>query len=370
MTLTSRERIMRIFRNEEIDRPALKLWGASLNMQLLHPSYEPVYRTALEKTDLMQSVGSPINLLLGKNEKQYLEVRDVPLNELWFDRHKYYHTPKGTLHEVTRVSNAGEPSYIMEYAVKEPEDIEKLLSIPYEPIPFNPERYHNTVGQIGDRGIAMFSLPHAGYAAQETMGSEMLAILSMDERELLNRYIGVLGGRVREHAQAAIESGIRGVFGWVGPELIIPPLMRYQDFREFVYEVDKPICDDIHNAGGYVWVHCHGRVAQLIDDFADMGVNVLNPLEPPKNGDIILHEAVAKHGRKIGWEGNIEIQKLIQADEEEIREQIRYCAEIGRQVNRFILCPSAGFNEYTQPSVKYISNLMLYMNYGLKCLEC
>ena len=60
MTLTSRERIMRIFRNEEIDRPALKLWGTSLNMQLLHPAYEPVYRTALEKTDLMEKIGSPI----------------------------------------------------------------------------------------------------------------------------------------------------------------------------------------------------------------------------------------------------------------------------------------------------------------------
>lgn len=44
---------MRIFRGEEIDCPALKLWGAGLygEYALLHPVYEPVSRLAAEVSD-------------------------------------------------------------------------------------------------------------------------------------------------------------------------------------------------------------------------------------------------------------------------------------------------------------------------------
>jgi len=369
MKLTSHERIMRIFRNEEVDRPVLKVWGAHPDIHLLHPAYEPVHKLSMEKTDLFLDAGSPIDVQFGRNASQYIEMHDVPQNDTWVDCHRYYHLPGRTLHSVERRSLKGDPTYILEHAIKEPEDIEALMAVPYEPFSFEARHYENGVRKVGDRGIMMFSIPHAGYAAQMMMGSETIAFMSIDERELLKAYIDLLGGRIRDHVKAAINSGIRGVFGWVGPELLIPPLMSYNDFREFVYDVDKPICDDIHNAGGHVWMHCHGKVAKLLPDFISMGIDVLNPLEPPKNGDIILHEDVAKYGRAIGWEGNIEIQSLIQDDAETIREQIRYCADIAKQVNRFVLCPSAGYNEYPRPDENYINNMLLFMNYGLECLE-
>lgn len=49
MNLTSHERIMRIFQGKEIDRPALKLWGANLDNFLLHPDYRPVCELAAKK---------------------------------------------------------------------------------------------------------------------------------------------------------------------------------------------------------------------------------------------------------------------------------------------------------------------------------
>ena len=136
-----------------------------------------------------------------------------------------------------------------------------------------------------------------------------------------------------------------------------------------MFEIDKPMCDDIHNAGCHTWMHCHGKVGQLIGECIDMGIDVINPLEPPKNGDIILHEAVEKYGRAIGWEGNVEIQSILQADEETLKEEIGYCCETGKQVNRFILCPSAGFNEYVEPDERYINNLLTYINYGYEHLN-
>lgn len=369
MKLTSRERIMRIFRNEEADRPALKLWGATHNPALLHPDYAPVWQLAQEKSDLFVSAWSPFDPFFGQNESRYVEVVDHPLPGQWIDRHCYIHTPKGPLHALYRHSLAGEPGYTLEHAIKEPEDIEKMLSIPYEPFPYDSTLYQRGLEKVGDRGVVMVDLDHAGYAAHRMMGSETLAIMSIDERELLQEFINTLAHRIRQHAQNVLDSGIRAPFSWVGPEVFIPPLMSHNDFTEFVFNVDKPLCDMIHEADCNVWVHCHGRVANFIQDYIDMGVDILNSLEPPKNGDIDLHGIIHQYGRQIGWEGNIEIQTLLQGNEETVRGEIERCADIGKQIGRFVLCPSAGFMEYTHPDENYIRNLLLYLNYGLECLE-
>jgi len=201
------------------------------------------------------------------------------------------------------------------------------------------------------------------------MGSETLAYFSIDERESLGNLIRIYSERLLAHTGAILDLGIKEpVFSWVGPEVYLPPLMGVADFEEFVHDMDKPICDAIHNAGGYVWVHSHNKVANFIDSFIDMGVDVLNPLEPPKNGDIDLNAIIAKYGNRIGWEGNIEIQELLQSSPERLRCLIDGCVEAGQKSGRFILCPSAGYMEYPQPSEQYIDNLIFYLKYGLEAV--
>jgi uroporphyrinogen-III decarboxylase len=142
-----------------------------------------------------------------------------------------------------------------------------------------------------------------------------------------------------------------------------------KEFEEFVYDIDKPICDLIHNAGCHIWMHCHGRVGKLLERFMDMGIDVLNPIEPPPLGDVTLKQAVKIIGKGMGLEGNIEIQTLLMDSREVVREKIHTAAEEGKLSGRFILCPSAGYMEYVNPTPEYIDNLMLYINYGLECLE-
>ena len=125
----------------------------------------------------------------------------------------------------------------------------------------------------------------------------------------------------------------------------------------------------IHNHGGYVWVHCHGKVANFIDDFIDMGTDVLNPLDPPKNGDVHMRELVNKYGNRIGLEGNIEIQDIIQSDAAHLRELIDACVDAGKDSGRFIPCPSAGYMEYARPAERYIESLKFYINYGYEAVE-
>ena len=139
MSLTSKERIMRIFENKQVDRPAIKLWGAwkyKDGDELLHPFYEPVARKASEITDLFIYARSPYNMYCGKNDcisSEYVEIGDP----LWKQRHNIYHTPMGDLRHVQMISKIGEPGYTIEYPVKEPYDLKKILSMPYAPYDYS-----------------------------------------------------------------------------------------------------------------------------------------------------------------------------------------------------------------------------------------
>ena len=372
MRLTSHERIMRIFKNEEIDRPALKLWGAKLSTEkLLNPAYRPVAELAAQVSDLFESRSFAFDIYAGRNIDRYVEKYTVPTDHPdWYDLHTVFHTPTGDLHMVTRDSTTGDPGYITEYMIKEPEDIDKLLSMEYAPFELDRARYDTAVSQMGDRGVVMIEMGHAAYAVQELMGSETLAYFSVDERERLHDLIGIYADRMLAHTRAILDLGIKEpVFNWVGPELYLPPLMGVGDFKEFVHDMDKPLGDAIHDAGGYVWVHSHGKVANFIESFIDMGVDVLNPLEPPKNGDIDMNDIIARYGNRIGWEGNIEIQEILLSSRERLAALIDECVAAGSKSGRFILCPSAGYMEYPRPTEHYIDNLMFYLKYGLEAVE-
>lgn len=374
MNLTSRERLERIFRKQEIDRPALKVWGSALygTYPLLSPLYEPVAKLAAEKTDLFLSCGGfGCDLIAGQNGREYREVWEEDTSEsTWKIRHTVYHTPKGDLHQRESISAIGEPGYTLEYCIKEPEDIDRMLSMEYEPFPVDRSDFDAQERRLGDRGVTTINLPHAGYAAQTLMGSETMAWFSIDCREELYRLIHTYAERNLQHVKRILSTGVKAPFAWVGPELLIPPLMSPVDFQEFVFDCDKPVCDAIHEAGGHVWVHCHGNVADFIEPFIQMGVDVLNPLEPAgRGGDIRLDESIARFGNRIGWEGNIEIKDILLAPQEKLRELIDECVRSGAPSGRFILCPTAGFNEYVFPTEHYIENLKFYINYGLEAVE-
>ena len=78
---------------------------------------------------------------------------------------------------------------------------------------------------------------------------------------------------------------------------------------------------------------------------------------------------IAKYGNRIGWEGNIEIQDLLLSSQDQVRALIDECVAYGQESGRFILCPSAGYQEYAHPSKQYIENLLVYLQYGYDAVE-
>jgi uroporphyrinogen-III decarboxylase len=166
----------------------------------------------------------------------------------------------------------------------------------------------------------------------------------------------------------AFEAGLEPAFAWVGPELCIPPLMSPKDFEDFVSRFDKPLIDLIHERGGHAWVHCHGKMGPVLERFVEMGVDVLNPMEPPPMGDLTLEEAFARVGDRMALEGNIETHELMSASKERIRDLVREAIEAGSG-RRFILCPSSGYMECPEPDARLIENLLTFIEEGVRCAE-
>jgi hypothetical protein len=281
-------------------------------------------------------------------------------------------TPEGKLRRVYLTSNKGHPGMTKEYFIKDESDLKKILSIEYEPYPTDLKNYENALGIMGDDGLVMFGIYEPAYRLQMLTGSETLGYLLYDAPELVREVVALFSKRAYEYVKNLIEAGIANygpfAMSYVGPEVFIPPLASFDTFEKLVYDMDKPFIDLIKNAGGYAWLHCHGKVKKIISRFADMGVDVLNPIEPPPMGDCTIEEALRESQGRMILEGNIEINDLLNQNEEYIRAFLENTVKKAYEYSdgRFILCPSAGYMEYVEPSEQYINNIITYVNYGVE----
>ena len=364
--MTGRERLRSIFEGRVPDRPAVKIWGAAPGQEVVHPAFLPIRDLAVAITDLALGSDALFNLYCGVHAAQLIEHRKVSTaSPEWEDVVTTYHTPEGDLREIFVQSTSGHPGYTREHLLKEPADLRKLLAMPYTPYAFDGERYRVAEKKAGDAGLAYFRIPHPMAGVQSLIGSENFAIWSVDADALLQEAIGIFAQRARQHAEAAIQAGIRSVFGWAGPELCIPPLMPPDAFERYVFNIDKPMIDRLHEAGGLVWVHCHGKMSSLMTRFQAMGVDVLNPVEPPPMGDVTIAEAFVAVGDKMGLEGGIESHDLMTATPDTVRDLVRTTLKMGCG-KRFVLCPCSGYMENPEPTEREIGNWRILIEEGVR----
>ena len=371
IAMTRKERLTAVFEGRTPDRTPVKVWGAAPGPGNVGPSFEPVRELAAAKTDLVISRGSAFNVYCGIHGEKLVETHEEPTKSPeWINRVTVWHTPEGDLREVHIRSTCRRPGYVKEHLIKEPADIRRLLSMPFEPQPFDPKPYHEAVAELGDDGIVMFGTGHAMYALEHFIGSENFALWSTvaETEALMLEAIQTYHERLCNRLEEAAQHGITGIFGWVGPELCIPPLMSPAAFDKYVFPFDKAFIDRIHEIGGRAWVHCHGGMKLVIERFADMGVDVLNPIEPPPMGNVTMAEAFAMVGDRMGLEGNIETHDFMTGSRDELRTKIHAALEAGKG-RRMILCPSSGYTENVGPSPREIENWLFYITEGIRYAE-
>lgn len=351
---------MTAYRKELPDRVPVRVWAVDERTTPIHPSYEPVIRAAQAKTDLVGGWGLP-----GGPSPVRITVEERSSRIVGFEeRVTTWHTPGGAVTRVDAFNREGKPGYCMKHQIEDVRDAERVLSMPFVPPQGDTEGFHERVREIGDRGVTMVGVAEPMYSVQDRMGPELFAIWSIEERALLHEMIRQELDRTVASVKYLLAGGVGPLFAYVGPEVCIPPLQSVRDFEELVVRYDRQWIDLIHDAGGIVWCHSHGRMKMVLEGFIEAGNDVLQPLEPPPWGDIELLEIKRRVNGRIALEGNIEKHELYASTPEEIRERVRGAIHDAGEGGGFVLCPSAGLQEWPTCDERTVRNWLAYIDAG------
>jgi hypothetical protein len=262
-----------------------------------------------------------------------------------FDRHvTVLRTPKGDLRSTRLISLKGQPGLAETYFLKTREDAEKYLSLPLPQITdIDVSSFMAAKNRIGDSGIVDVSLGRSpgGYVAT-LFGTENFAVASITDREIIHELCQRDMEITLNRLKCLLDNNIGPFFSMAGEEYIAPPIHGPRDFEDFVVRYEQPIFDLVHDAGGYVHVHCHGSIRSIYRGFVRMGVDVLHPFEAPPMGDIEPKEAKELSRGTICLEGNIQINRMYEATPDEIREETESLIHsVFDDCRGLIVCPTA-----------------------------
>jgi hypothetical protein len=359
---------MATLRGEPVDRPAVSFYELNgLDEDYNNPDAfniytDPSWRELIEltrdRTDriVMRKVPFIDEKKSSGKEKQMVGVPSDPLagisqEEMTFDANgsrivtRTIKAGKRTLTSRTRWDKDVNTIWTLEHLLKDSDDLKALLEID---IP-------KTVGQpdvsvvldaeeaIGDTGIVMIDSPDPlclGAALFDMAMYTMVAVLEPELfHELLTRFAAILYPNTK-----AISKALPGrLWRIYGPEYASPPYQSPASFRDYVVKYDKPMVDAIQANGGFVRIHSHGNLKEIIDDVASMGVDALDPIEPPNQGDMELIEVREKYGEQLVLFGNLEATDLENLPTDQFAEKIKTAIEQGTAGpgRGFVLMPSS-----------------------------
>jgi uroporphyrinogen decarboxylase len=134
------------------------------------------------------------------------------------------------------------------------------------------------------------------------------------------------------------------------------PLMSRAMFRQFVAPYVGEMARHIHSLGGRVLFHSCGAIGLFIPDLIELGVDVLDPIQPA-TPEMAPERLKAQYGDRLCFHGGIDMQKLLPfgTPDEVAAEARRYCEVLG-QGGGYILGPGHFF----QPDVPPVNVLAVY----------
>lgn len=98
--------------------------------------------------------------------------------------------------------------------------------------------------------------------------------------------------------------------------LMMSPAM----WRRYLKEHFRRIFAEAHRCGMDVWFHSCGNIASIIPDLIEIGIDVLDPLQP---GPLNLAEVARQYGGKVAFSGAIDDQRLEDYTPQEVRDMVR-----------------------------------------------
>jgi hypothetical protein len=303
------------------------------------PSYAPLMPHVWERTDWLDRRSIPAPPFYTAAAQVESSVKQ---NDGWTITRHALHTPLGDLCSEHRQDKENAAGATTEHYCKGIADLEKVLSIPYEPVEPDLIPFHEARKRLSDAGLTMVNLSMPIGVAYGLTHPQTFAIWTLTERERLVRFTQVMFERLYAFLQKALEAGAGPVFFAVGTEFVAPPMCAPAAFDALITPFDAPIFELIHSHGGKVIVHHHGNISAILERIADLGADGIQPIEEPPIGDCTMAEAKRRIGDRVCLVGSVQYDDFARLPPDEmevlVRRQMRDAAPGGGM----ILAPTAG----------------------------
>lgn len=376
--MTSKERILKVFRGEIPDRVPIhfgfnRYMGGMREAIYRHSSFNESLTYMDQHTDIIVQMAPKftkgLGMFLTATESVEKEITKRTEGKSTYIR-TIIHTPKGDLQKTERIDDDVATVWHLEHVIKTDEDIEKFLSIPYVvPVP-DVSDIRAKIEQIGDRGMVFVSLLDPIREVNELMAFDEFMIRCATDIETVYQLMDIMHQRVMQIQRQILLLHLSPVIVLNGIEYATPPYVSREHFESFMTRYYINLVEEIHKNHSWAYIHSHGRVGTILDELLRIGIDALHPVEAPPGGDILLADAKRILGNRVVIAGNIQFGDLEVMHEDQIESIVKEAMLTGKEDGRFILATSSSAIKKPlddQMARNYLRAVETALKYGSYC---
>ena len=339
--LTSKQRLLRTIRHQEVDRIAISpryfdwlrgtqgcpcvqhcLWMQERYEHDLMPPYTP------PQSNYLRNHAAPYNDLEGVT----VEMETEHAGETIIVRRRW-RTPAGELTDaraITLPGSAVTSAHVIEPPVKDRRDLERIPYLLPRPEQVMIGDIPLLRGLVGDRGLLMVQATQGvEQYLMDALGVEGALLAYYDDRELLVELLRLFNDHHRAILRRILEQGADVIFEpWYNCSMSVgwSPDQYRQIFLPFIREN----VELIHGYGVLVDHYDDGKMDPVLEDIADAGSDIVETLSPPPLGDVDLASAKKRVGSRICLKGHLDqVNLILHGTPAQIREGVRSAVEAG-----------------------------------------
>ncbi len=360
--MTRRERLMATLRGELVDRPAVSFYeinGLDQDPEdpepfniYSHPSWRPLIELARDRTDRIVMRGVAVSTPRPRpvHESTRRETSERSGSRYTIERVR---AADRVLTRRTRRDRDIDTVWTDEHLLKDVDDLRAYVSLlatgdaaTYAGAADATVETASVIAAeeaIGESGIVMIDTADPLCFAASLFSMEEYTVIALTEQRLFHELLERLSVPLLEKTRAVSAALPGRLWRIYGPEYASPPYLPPALFREYVCRYVEPMVRAIQRHGGYARIHSHGNLRDILDDIATMGVDGLDPIEPPPQGDVELREVRERYGRQMVLFGNIEASDLETLPTPQFAETVKRALEQGTAGagRGFVLMPSS-----------------------------
>lgn len=141
-------------------------------------------------------------------------------------------------------------------------------------------------------------------------------------------------------------------------------MMSKRMWRQFIQPRHQQLVELSHQYGKPTMYHCDGAIRGLIPELIDMGIDVLNPIQPDAEG-MELGPLKAEFGDRLAFHGGIDIRDVLpHGTTTEVEAAVRQTVSVLGEGGGYILC-SAHHIQPDTPVENVLAMHQLALRYGM-----